>query len=113
MPAAVVHAPRFSPANLTFWTARAALLLWAGFWMWFNVASVPGDKGGAWYHIGFGVITVGLGLTAWFRPRLGGVLMIAAGMAAAWWLHGGAAYTMLALPAVAIGVLLLLSRPAR
>jgi hypothetical protein len=113
MPSATLSLPKLSPANLTLWAARAGLLLWAGFWMWFNVASSPGDTGGLWWHLSFGAILVGLGATSWFSPRVGGVLMIAAGMAAAWVFHQGAAYGLLAIPAAVIGVLLLVSSSSR
>src|ERR1051326_5754044 len=104
----VATVARFPAAKLGLWATRALLLLWAGFWLWFNIASAIGEHDGLKWHLGLAGILIGLAAIGWFWARVGGVLMITVGMLAAWGLHNMGAYTTLALPAAAIGVLMLL-----
>ncbi len=92
------------------WIARVAVLVWAAFWLWFNIASMIGERDGLVHHLQMAAITLALAAGAWFWPRTGGVLMIAGGLAASRAFPHNAAFLALALPATAIGVLLLLSR---
>jgi hypothetical protein len=104
---------RSSFASLGFWAVRAMLLVWAGFWLWFIIASANGDPGGIYWRLLFGGIAAALAAISWFWQRVGGVLMVATAMSAAWYFHSPSAYTMLALPAAAIGLLLILTRRAQ
>ena len=104
-PGPVAPAPDFRSAPL--WLARALLLLWAAFWVWFNVASAIGENEGTWGHLLFAGIAVCLAGIGCFLPRIGGVLMLAAAVAAAFAFHNPAALGLLAAPAAVIGVLLL------
>ncbi len=92
------------------WVARSLLIVWAGFWLWFNIASMVGERDGAQPHLALALITVALAVTCWCWPRIGGVLMIAAGVFAARAFPHTAAFLLLAVPGTAIGVLLLLLR---
>jgi hypothetical protein len=94
--------------KLGAWGTRVVLGTWAAFWLWFNFASAVGEKDGRLQHWIFAAVTAGLAATAWFWPRIGGVLMIAGAVLAASAFPNMAALTMLAAPAAAIGVLLLL-----
>jgi hypothetical protein len=93
----------------TRWIARFLLLLWAAFWLWFNIASAIGESDGGWWHIALAAITAALAVVSWFWPRIGGCLMILTGVLAAWSFHNPAAIILLAVPAFIIGVLLLFS----
>ena len=104
--------PRPNLAATVLWISRALLLSWAGFWLWFIIASAKGDPAGLPWRLLFGGIAAGLLGVSWFWQRLGGVLMIATGLFSAWYFHNTSAYILLALPAVGIGVLLMLV-PAR
>jgi hypothetical protein len=101
---------RFRIDRPELWLARGLLILWAGFWLWFNIASAIGESDGAWWHIGVAAATLALFLASWFWPKVGGVLMVAAGMFAARAFGHTAALTILAIPAATIGVILLLVR---
>jgi hypothetical protein len=83
------------------------LLVWAGFWICFNVASALGERDGQWHHVTLAAMTAGLAVAAWLWPRLGGLLLIGGGALAALAFPNTAALAMLALPAAGIGILLL------
>ena len=103
---------RIDPARgrvIAFWTARAALLLWSAFWLWFNIASMIGERTGWQHHLKLAVITLGLTVIAWFWPRIGGALLVLAAVLGASLFPNIWALTLLALPAAAVGVLLLLA----
>ncbi len=64
------------------WLARILALAWAGFWLWFGVAS------GMQLHLSWprvalygwvGFVFLALALIAWFRPKLGAVLLVLTG----------------------------------
>ena len=103
------HAPLASRPRPTRWIGRFFLLLWAAFWLWFNIASAISETEGSRVHILFACITAALTIIAWFLPRIGGVLMILAGAAAMWQFHSSAAITLLAAPGAIIGIILLFS----
>jgi hypothetical protein len=90
--------------------ARVLVLAWAGFWLWFNIASALGERDGFTQHMVMAAVTLILAGTCWFWPRVGGVLMVAAGIFAAWAFHNSVAFTLLSLPAATIGVILILTR---
>jgi|GEM_PF-2130207 hypothetical protein len=92
------------------WTARGGVVVWTGFWGWFNVASMMGESDGFMHHLEVLGITLGLAVAAWFWPTIGGVLMVVGGLLAAAAFPNRAAFWLLAAPATAIGLLLLLSR---
>ena len=101
--------PITSAPRLTLWIGRFFLLLWAAFWLWFNIASAISEDEGRRSHVIFACIAAALTLTAWFLPRIGGVLMILAGAAAMWDFHSSAAVMLLAAPGAIIGIILLFS----
>jgi hypothetical protein len=103
--------PRLNPATVGFWATRAFLTAWAGFWLWFIIASANGDQpGGLKWRLLFGGIAAALVAVSWAWQRIGGVLMVAAAMTAAYYFHNPGAYILLALPAAAIGLMLILIR---
>lgn len=72
------------------WLVRAATIVWAGFWLWFAVASGIHDRlpwhGVVLYALHWPVsMIVALVPVTWFWPRLGGVLLILAGFVVAAW----------------------------
>ena len=99
---------RLNWQKLGAWGTRVILGVWAVFWLWFNFASAIGEKNGHLQHWLFAGITAGLTALAWIWPRIGGALMVAVGVLAASAFPNMAALTLLAAPAAAIGVLLLL-----
>lgn len=97
-----------TPRLVAFWLVRALLVAWAGFWIWFNVASSMGESEGHWGHLLFAAVTALLAAAGWFWPLVGGVVMILAGMLSARFFPHPAAFTLLSAPAVVIGLLLVL-----
>ena len=100
----------------TLWIGRGLLLLWAGFWLWFNLASgisempVHGWGALAGHLVTAGVMT-GFGVLAWLYPRVGGLGLFLLAGAMAWFFHPTLAVAaILVLPPVVIGTLLLLAR---
>ena len=72
------------------WSVRAAhaiLILWAGFWTWFGLASGIGedlDPLGILMHTTLpGLLFVGITLLAWRWERVGGPTLIVVGLALA------------------------------
>jgi hypothetical protein len=102
--------PRLNPAFLGFWATRALLTVWAGFWLWFIIASAKGDPDGLKWRLLFGGVAAGLVAISWVWQRVGGVVMVATAMTAAWYFHNPGAYALLAVPAAAIGLMLILVR---
>jgi hypothetical protein len=97
---------------VAFWSARAPLIAWAGFWVWFIAASAIGYRTGLQWHLLFGGIAASLFAAAWFWQRVAGVAMLAAAALTAWFFHNSSEYLLIAAPAALIGVLLLASRRA-
>ena len=91
------------------WTPRIAVTAWAGFWAWFVVMAGITDfhqglRGtipmvGAWL-----VALSALTATVWIWPRIGGILMLMAGVGAAFYFNSTGARFLLAVPAVVVGV---------
>jgi hypothetical protein len=100
------------------WTPRIAVTAWAGFWAWFVVMAGTTD-----FHQGLRgtipVVIAWLGalsaLTAavWIWPRVGGILMVIAGIGAACYFNNSGARLLLAAPAVVVGIAALASASAR
>lgn len=99
---------RWPPRKIAFWSVRGLLLIWAGFWLWFNVASAVLENDGHLWHVALAAITVGLAIAGWIWPRAGGALMVSVAVLAAWGFHNWAAFATLTVPAAIIGLLLLL-----
>lgn len=96
------------------WVVRAGLLAWAGFWGWFAAAVVigearGGERGGIPYAAALIVILAGLLFAAFRWPRLGGALLVAAGVGAAVFFNSAAAQMWLAAPAIVLGALSMLA----
>ena len=71
------------------WLVRLLAVLWAGFWLWFGVASAIHERL-AWQGIVLYALRPGLAFfvvvaIAWFWPRPGGVLLILTGFGLAAW----------------------------
>ena len=99
---------RLDSRGAIIWTSivsLALLAIWAGFWLWFSISVVVSEGTLAWQPYTFIAAIIALALTAWRYPKVGGPLMIAAGLAAAFYYNNIWARTMLALPAIAIGAL--------
>jgi hypothetical protein len=106
------------------WVHRIAwtvLLLWAGFWIWFNVASGIGEMteiGATGVSINHFlpalIIAAAVGLTG-YHPRAGSILLLALAAAAAVFLNvQRSVFLVLALIApVVLAALLLLARSLR
>lgn len=58
------------------------LVLWAGFWGWFNVASAFGEGPSieVW-HLAVGALIVASAAVAWRYPRPGGLVLLAVAVA--------------------------------
>ncbi|MFH0765407.1 MAG: hypothetical protein V2A61_03200 [Calditrichota bacterium] len=67
------------------WVARIITLLWAGFWVWFGLASGIGEGlsfGGILLHAVMpGLVWLALALAVWRWPKVVGGLLIFAGLA--------------------------------
>lgn len=106
------------------WIARVILVLWALFWLIFNVGSGIEEIGrygvGAMYgHFGVAAITLLLVLIAWFFEGVGGILLIVLGLGVSYFyvIPGGrfsryAADVLptLVLPMLVAGVLLVVNQ---
>ena len=83
---------------------RVVLLLWAGSWAVFAVASAIGEgAAGVVPALAFLCLLLGATFVAWRWPKGGGLVLIVAGMVAAWWFTGTAAWLLLAMPAFVLG----------
>lgn len=97
---------------------RIVLLAWAGFWTWFNLASLLGEVAdlgvGAWINHGLlAAVIVAVTALAFLRPRVGGIVLLVLTVALALFFRGVeplVALIFLAPPAVA-GLLTLLTAP--
>jgi hypothetical protein len=99
-----------SPApRVTRWIGRFFLLLWATFWLWFNITSATTETEGSRAHIALACITAGLTLAAWFLPRIGGAIMIVGSAGAMWEFHNAPTIVVFAIPGAIIGIILLFS----
>lgn len=87
--------------------AQILVTAWAAFWTWF-CASVALSEGGQSYLYGGGIIAIAWAVTAlaWWKPRCGGIALIAAGIFAAWFFQGAQAWLLMAAPPAVAGVVL-------
>jgi hypothetical protein len=106
---------------MTIWLVRIVTVVWAGFWLWFGLASAVVEslswQSTVLYAVRPGLIFAGIALFAWMWPRPGGVvLVVAAFVLAAWYgIYYGEKPTSLklfvlstiALPPLAAGLVLL------
>jgi hypothetical protein len=90
------------------------LLAWAGFWVWFNVASAFGERSGLGWagievgHLALGAVIAAVSVLAWRWPMAGcPVLLALAGFGL--WFFGPKPFLLLTLlaPPVAAAALLL------
>lgn len=81
------------------------LLVWAAFWGWFVVASAWNDMPRSLPYAAGGLLMLG-GLTVLtlLRPHLGGLALVAAGIAAGLFFDHPFTRGVLALPAILIGI---------
>jgi hypothetical protein len=96
------------------WVARAILILWAAFWLYFNIGSTfywYGEEGlkGIVVHLAMVAIILVLFATAWFLELLGGILLIVlAGLTFyQWGWHRPMVALTLCLPPFIVGVMLI------
>lgn len=102
--------------------ARAVLLLWVGFWLFFAVASRVGEgisgEGMTTLVMRGGVLLV-LAAIAWFAPRVGGWLLLASGLLLCTGVLPFARHALvgvrlvLGVPPILAGTLLILAFPGR
>jgi hypothetical protein len=103
------------------WIARVILVLWALFWLYFNIGSGIAERSeyGAqsmFGHFGAAAITLLLVLIAWFFEGAGGILLILVALTVSYFLvmhfsrWAGFTVPTLALPALVAGVLLVLNQ---
>lgn len=81
-----------------------ALVLWAGFWLWFSISVVISEPTLAWQPYTFIGSLIGLSVAAWRFPKAGGIMLIAAGLFAGYYFDNVWARGLLALPALLIGI---------
>lgn len=102
--------------TVLLWAGRAVLLLWAAFWLWFNVASFFGEVAeygiGAWInHALLAVVILTGTILPFVRPRLGGAFLIALAVGLGIFFRGVTPFVFLifVLPPAVAGVLTLLT----
>jgi len=96
------------------WIARVLLILWAAFWLYFNIGSIfywLGEQGpsGTVVHIAMVGVIVVLLLAAWLFELVGGILLVLFALATfyQWGVHRPLVMLTLCLPPLIIGVLLI------
>lgn len=88
--------------------ARVGVTLWAVFWMWFVVAQIWSEgKEGLPYAAGGLLVLGALVLCAWWRAKVGGVLLAVFGVFAAFFFEDAMAFALLAAPAMLLGAILI------
>ncbi len=106
---------RVVAGRVALYILRGLVVLWALFWLWFIAAVLISEQSLEGLKYGGGVaaaIIVAAGAACLFPP-VGGALLIAGGAVAAWYFNGAAARTMLAAPAIVLGLGFLLSSLVR
>ncbi|MHC4224534.1 MAG: DUF7670 domain-containing protein [Planctomycetota bacterium] len=103
------------------WIARGLLILWIGFWVWFNIASGISEVGtdgiGALLaHSMVAIVILAAGVVAWRWPLAGGVLLLLLAAFGQWFFHPNLQVAaVLTLPPAVVGLLLVaawkLARP--
>jgi hypothetical protein len=92
------------------WSWRLALCLWAGFWAWFVLVVSVGEEPTPplWIPIVWLASLALLTALGWRAPAIGGAALLAAGGWCWWYFANDGARTLLAAPAIALGVVALL-----
>lgn len=82
------------------------LIVWAGFWAWFVLSATLGDAQPVpwWIPTAWLSSLATLVLLGWRWPALGGAALVASGVWAAWYFANPGARTLLAAPAIVLGV---------
>jgi hypothetical protein len=84
--------------------AFGLLLALVAFWTWFTLAEAISREPGWWGHLVLPLAPLyALTALAWCKPRVGGALLLGAGLAAAWFFANPGAWLLLAGPAVVLG----------
>ena len=94
---------------------RALLAVWAAGWSWFVLAVAYGGAEAsppAWIPAAWLLALAALVGLAWTRPAVGGLVLVAAGIAAAASLDHPGARALLAGPPIALGLACLALRPS-
>jgi hypothetical protein len=106
------------PDVATLWARRVGLgllLVWASFWVWFNVASAFGERGGHGAepgHLVVAAVIAAAAVLAWRRPVAGAVVLVGlAGLGL--WLFGAKPFVALTLLAPLVVAAALLALGAR
>ncbi len=107
---------RFATRRVLRIVGRIVLLAWAGFWTWFNLASLIGEMAdlGVWINHGLlAAVIVAVTVLAFLWPRVGGIALLVLTVGLAVFFRGVepfVALIFLAPPAVA-GLLTLVTAP--
>jgi hypothetical protein len=104
-------APASQPKSLRAftWITRALLVVWAGFWAWFVVMVSLGEPPPPPWWIPtawLGGLAALVALT-WWRPAVGGVVLLAAGLWAARYFPNSQTRLLLAMPSIVLGLVAL------
>lgn len=91
------------PGVLRF-SRHALLALWAGFWLWFSVASSIGEPNGLAHLLVPALPIVVCLLLVWQSARLGGLALILFAVGSASMFRGREAWLLLSAPAMVLGV---------
>lgn len=85
---------------------RLLLVAWAGFWAWFVLAVSFGDEAPPpwWIPLAWLGALAALVALCWRWPKVGGLVLVAAGLWAGVYFDNSGARTLLAMPAVALGL---------
>lgn len=86
--------------------ARALLIVWAGFWAWFVISATLGDPEPVpwWIPTAWLSSLATLVVLGWRWPAIGGMALVTAGVWAAWYFADPGARTLLAAPAIVLGI---------
>lgn len=105
------------PLGTTFWLrvlARGVVVVWALFWIWFNVMSAFGELGtdglgGTLGHLGLAAVVLATGVLAWRWEGVGGLALLLLAAAMVWVFRGMSWQTAMLLvgPPVLAGLSLL------
>ena len=88
------------------WIARAGVVAWAAFWIWFCLSVGLSEGGrGALIASGMSLGFLTFATLVWTRPTLGGIMMVGLGIFAWRYFATEGAQLLLALPAFILGVM--------
>lgn len=88
------------------------LMAWAAFWIWFSIASAIGEGSDGLPHLAMAAGLLAIVALGWARPRIGALVLLVAGLAAAWFFRNTFARLSLSLPAVLLAALVFWTSPA-